>query len=60
MRKIFNQTVKINITTYEHIRKITTDQRDDYTTTCLLDNFGHCCKMIAINLSKQQVLYSII
>ena len=44
--------------TYENIRKITTGQGDDYTTGCLLDYayFKENYKMIAIDLSKQQVL----
>ena len=49
----FNQPIKNNKVTYENIRKITTGQRDDYTTGCLLD---YSCKMIAVDLSKQQVL----
>ena len=44
--------------TYENIRKIATGQGDDYTTGCLLDYsyFKENYKMIAIDLSKQQVL----
>ena len=43
---------------HENIRKIATGQEDDYTTTCLLDYpcFKESYKMIAIDLSKQQVL----
>ena len=46
------------IKTNENIRKITIGQRDDYTTGCLLDYtyFKKYCKMIAIDLSKQQAL----
>ena len=35
-----------------------TGKRDDYTTGCLLDYmyFKNCCKMISIDLSKQQAL----
>ena len=46
------------IVTYENIRKITIGQGDDYTTGCLLDYtyFKKYYKMIAIDLSKQQVL----
>ena len=45
-------------TTYDNIRKITTDQGDDYTNGCLLDNpyFEKHFKLIAIDLSKQQNL----
>ena len=44
--------------TYENIRKITTDQGDDYATGCLLDYtyFKKYYKMIAIDLTKQQDL----
>ena len=44
--------------TYENIRKIATGKGDDHTTGCLLDYpyFKDNYKMIAIDLSKQQVL----
>ena len=44
--------------TYENIRKIATGQGDRFTTGCLLDYpyFKDHYKMIAIDLSKQQVL----
>ena len=53
-----DQPIKNNKVTYENIRKITTGQRDDYTTGCLLDYsyFANTCKMIAVDLSKQQGL----
>ena len=43
---------------YENIRKIATGQGNDYTTGCLLDYsyFKENCKMIAIDLSKQQAI----
>ena len=38
MEEIFlDQPIKNNIKTYENIRKITTVQGDDYTTSCLLN-----------------------
>ena len=54
----FDQPIKNNKVTYENIRKIATGQGDDYTTGCLLDYsyFMDTCKMIAVDLSKQQVL----
>ena len=54
----FDQPIKNNKVTYENIRKITTGQGHDYTTGCLLDYsyFKDTYKMIAIDLSKQQVL----
>ena len=56
-KNFFDQLIKTNNVTYENIRKIATGQGDDYTTGCLLDYiyFKNYCKMIAVNLSKQQV-----
>ena len=56
--KFFDQPVKNNLRTYDNIRKIATDQGDDYTTGCLLDYhyFKNYYKLIPIDLSKQQVL----
>ena len=36
-RNFFEQPVKNNLRTYDHIRKIATCQGDDYTTGYLLD-----------------------
>ena len=36
-KNVFDQPAKSDIKTYENIRKVTTDQGDDYTTGCLLD-----------------------
>ena len=57
-KNFFGQPVKNDKVTYENIRKITTCQGDDYTTGCLLDYtyLKKYYKMIAIDLSKQQVL----
>ena len=57
-KNFFEQPVKNNKVTYENIRKIATDQRDDYTTGFLLDYpyFKDSYKMTAVNLSKQQAL----
>ena len=54
----FDQPIKKNKVTYENIRKIATGQGDDYTTGCLLDYpyFKGSCKIIAVDLSKQQAL----
>ena len=59
-RNIFAQPIKNDIKTHENIRKITTVQGDDYTTGCLLDynDFKEHYKMIAIDLNKQEALYS--
>ena len=52
------QPINSNLKIYENIRKIAVGQGDDYTTGCLLDYsyFKENYKMIAIDLSKQQVL----
>ena len=56
--KRFRSTVKNDKVTYENIRKSATSQGVDYATGCLLDfiYFKKYYKMIAIDLSKQQVL----
>ena len=59
MLKSFLISLQIGI--LKHIKmlaKIATGQGDDYTTGCLLDYsyFKNHCKMIAIDLSKQQAL----
>ena len=56
-KNIFDQPVK-NKVTYENIRKIATGEGDDYKTGCLLKYiyFKNCCKMVAVDSSKQQVL----
>ena len=55
-KSFFDQPVKGDMRTYDRIRKIATDQEDDYTTCCLLDYnyFNNYYEMIAIDLSKQQ------
>ena len=56
-KNFFDQSINGNLKTYENIRKITTGQRDDYITGCLLNYsyFNNPYKMIATDLSKQQV-----
>ena len=51
------QVIKDKVT-YENIRKVASGWEDDYTTGCLLDYiyFKNYYKMIAVDLSKQQVL----
>ena len=57
-KNFFQQPVKNDKVTHKNIRKITIGQGDDYITGCLLDYtyFEKCYKMVAIDLSKQQVL----
>ena len=56
----FDQPIKNNKVPYKTIKKISTGQGDDYTTDCLLGYpyFKDSYKMIAIDLSKQQILDS--
>ena len=57
-KNAFDQPINSELKTYENVRKIATGRGDDYTTSCLLDYsyFKENYKMIAIDLSKQQVL----
>ena len=57
-RNCFGQPINSMNKTYEKIRKIATDKRDDYTTDCLLDYpyFKENYKMIAVDLSRQNEL----
>ena len=54
----FDQSVKIDLRTFNNIQKIPTGQGDDYATRCLLDypDFKKYYKLIVIDLSKQQKL----
>ena len=49
-QNFFDQPVKANLRTYDNIRKIATNWRDDYTTGCLLhyNYFKDYHKIIAI------------
>ena len=55
-KNFFDQSIKNDIGIYEQIRRIATDQKDGYTTGCLIDyNYSkNYYKMITIDLSKQQ------
>ena len=57
-KNVFDEPINSMAKTYENIRKIAIGQGDDYETGCLLDYpyFKDHYKMIAIDLSKQQVL----
>ena len=54
----FDQPIKDSKVTYENIRKVAIGKGDDNTNGCLLyyPYFRDSYKMIAIDLSKQQVL----
>ena len=57
-KTFFDQPVKNDSKASGYIRKIATDQGDDYATGCLLryPYFKEICKVIAIDLNKQQPL----
>ena len=57
-KNFFDQSIKNDKVTHDNIRKIATSQGDDCTTACLLDHtyFKKYCKMIAVDLSKQEAL----
>ena len=57
-KNFFDQPINKTIKTCENIRIITIGQGDDYTTGCLLDYtyFKKYCKIVAVDLSKEQVL----
>ena len=59
-KNVFDQPINDDPKTYENTEKITTGNRDDYTTGCLLDYLylKKNYKIIAIGLSKQQALGS--
>ena len=59
-KNLFDQPIKYNEIAYENIRKIASDQGDDYTRGCLLDYayFRDYYKIVAIDLSKKQSLNS--
>ena len=53
-RNLFDQPLRNNLKTYDNIRKIATDERDNYSTACLLDYnyFNKYYEVIAIDLCK--------
>ena len=59
-KNFYNQPINDSIKQYDEIRKISTGQGDDYTTSCLL-YFAYFKKdrLIAVDLSKQK-LYMLI
>ena len=57
-RNFYDQPINDSIKQYDVVRKISTGQGDDYTTSCLL-NFSYFEKnyrIIAVDLSKQKTL----
>ena len=57
-QKFYDLPINDSVKQYDEIRKISTAERDDYTTGCLLD-FAYLEKkyrLIAVDLSKQKAL----
>ena len=57
-KNFYDLPINDSVKQYDEIRKISTAERDDYTTGCLLD-FAYLEKkyrLIAVDLSKQKVL----
>ena len=57
-QNFFDHEIRNSLITYDHIQNIVTGREDNYKTGRLLDynHFKNYCKMIVINLRKQQVL----
>ena len=57
-KRFFVLPVRRDLRVYDNIRQTATGPGDDCTTGCLLDYpyFKDYCRMIAIDLSKQQAL----
>ena len=57
-KNVFDQPIKNNKRTYDGVRKLATDQGDDYSPCCLLDYlcYKNYLKMVAIDLSNQQAV----
>ena len=55
-KNIFNQRIDSVIKRYEEIRKLITDQGEDYTTGSLLDYeyIRNHCRMIVVDLNRQK------
>ena len=57
-RKFYDQPINDLIKQYDEFRKVSTEQRDDYTTGCSLDfaYFKKNYRLIAADLSKEKAL----
>ena len=57
-KSFFDQPVRNNLITYDTIQKIAIDQKDDYTTGCLLDYkyFEKYYTMMAIYLNNKHLM----
>ena len=59
-KNFYDQAIDSDIKRYEEIRKLTTEQGEDYTAGCLLgyDYIKNYCRLIAVDLSRQKELDS--
>ena len=57
-RNFYDQAINDIIKQYDEVKKVSTEQGDDYTTGCLLGfaYFKNNYKLIAADLSKQKAL----
>ena len=55
---LYDEPINVFIKKYDEVRKVSTEQRDDYTIEYLLDYacFKDNCRLIAVDLSKQKAL----
>ena len=53
-KNFYDQAIDSDIKRYEEIRKLTTEQGEDYTTECLLDYdyFKNHYRLIAVGLTR--------
>ena len=57
-KNFYNQPIDSDIKRYKEIRKLTTEQGEDYTTGCLLDYdyIKNYYRLITVHLSRQEEL----
>ena len=57
-RNFYDQPIDHLIKQYENIIKVSTGQRDNYATECIIDYayFIDNCRLIAVDWSKQKAL----
>ena len=56
-RNFYDQPINVSIKQYDEVRKVSTGQGDDYTTSCLLDfaYFEKKYRLIAADLNKKKL-----
>ena len=60
MEKTYDQPIDSGVKRYKEIKKLTTEQRESYTTGCLLnyDYIKNHYRLIAVDLSRQKELHA--